>query len=95
LIDENNEIGDRRRLMEAMFMERQPREAPPAPPLDTTRRQARRWMCTNAHDYETSTQLAEGANAALSFPPDALDDPDHWVWDEALEAMSALEGRQS
>jgi hypothetical protein len=54
-----------------------------------TRRQVRNWLRLNAVDYEGATALAEAANTALSLPSGALDDPDHWIWDEAL---SALEG---
>lgn len=51
-----------------------------------TRRQVRNWMRRNAEDYDGPTALAEAANIALVLPYGAMDDPDHWIWDEAVEA---------
>jgi hypothetical protein len=43
------------------------------------------WMRAHEEEYETATQLAEGA--AAEFDGDEwCDDSDHWVWDLALEA---------
>lgn len=44
-------------------------------------------MLRNAQDYESATAIAEGANAALDLPNGAMDDPEHWVWDEAVRAL--------
>lgn len=52
-----------------------------------SRSQVRNWMRQNVGDYDGATALAEAANTALSLPPDAMDDPDHWIWDEALLAI--------
>ena len=51
-----------------------------------TRRQVRNWMRRNAEDCDGPTALAEAANIALVLPYGAMDDPDHWVWDEAADA---------
>ena len=48
---------------------------------------AENWMRRNAQEFETATELAEAANAALRLPPDAMDDECHWVWEEALSAL--------
>ena len=37
-------------------------------------------------EYENATVLAEAANVVFNMPQSWLDDPDHWVWDEALLA---------
>ena len=58
---------------------------PPAP--YSTRREVRRWMRMNIEDYENETELAEGANAALNLPDNALDEETHWIWDEAFLAF--------
>ena len=78
---------DRQLLAEAMFMERFPRPvfAPPQP--NASRRQVRSWMRKNADGFETATELAEAANAALDLPQFAMDDECHWVWEEALSAI--------
>jgi hypothetical protein len=55
-----------------------------------SRRKARGWMRQNATEYETATELAEATAAALVLPPGALDDPEHWIWDEAFEAMATF-----
>jgi hypothetical protein len=44
-------------------------------------------MRRNAEGFETATELAEAANAALRLPPEAMDDEGHWVWEEALSAL--------
>lgn len=56
-------------------------------PGSTTKRQVRNWMRRNAADYAVATALAEAANIALSLPSGAMDDPNHWIWDEALDAL--------
>lgn len=78
---------DRQRLAEAMFMERGPRQAITPPPPNASRRQACSWMRRNAEGFETATELAEAANAALRLPHEAMDDEGHWVWEEALSAL--------
>lgn len=81
-----NEATSRQISAEAAALERGPRRASVGPAPDTPRRQVRSWMRTNADNYETATQLAEGANAALNLPQHWLDDCEHWVWDEAAKA---------
>ena len=44
-------------------------------------------MRRNAEGFETATELAEAANAAMRLPPEAMDDEGHWVWEEALSAL--------
>lgn len=61
---------------------RQPVEQPKSTPYDTPR-MVRGWMSRHADEYDTATALVEAANAALNLPSWALDDPDHWVWEEA------------
>ena len=51
-----------------------------------TRRQVRNWMRRNAEDHDGPTAVAEAASIALALPYGAMDDPDHWVWDEAFDA---------
>lgn len=81
--------NDRKREIEAAFMERGPRPPAVKPTFDTARRRdVRAWMRHNAHDYETATALAEAANAVFRLPGDGLDDETHWVWDEAAEAFT-------
>ena len=77
--------SDRRRELEILSLARAPR-TPVIPPQPHTRRQVKAWMRSNAHEYETATQLAEAANTALRLPPGALDDETHWLWDEAATA---------
>lgn len=83
----NDEADKRQREAEAMFMERGPRPvaAPTAP--NATWRQARSWMRHNVEGFDSATELAEAANAALDLPPGAMDDEGHWVWEEALSAL--------
>ena len=57
-----------------------------AMPITASRRQVRNWMRLNAEDYDGPTQLVEAANIAFTLPCGAMDDPDHWIWDEALSA---------
>lgn len=78
--------ADRRRELEILSLARAPR-APIIPPPNHSRRQVRAWMRRNAHEYETATQLAEAANAALRLPLGSLDDETHWIWDEAADAI--------
>lgn len=85
LHDRANESASRNIQAEAASMKRSPRLAPVGPAPDPSRRQVRAWMCANADSYETATQLAEGANAALNLPQHWLDDGEHWVWDEAAK----------
>jgi precorrin-2 methylase len=79
----SQEANDRRREIEAAYMDRKAR--PPVIPVkpNATRQQVRSWMRKNVADYDDMTKLAEGANAALDLPTDALDDETHWIWDEA------------
>lgn len=42
------------------------------------------WMHKNWFDYETATELAEAADAYFELPSEWLDDPDHWIWEEAM-----------
>jgi hypothetical protein len=58
-----------------------------AMPIAASLRRVRYWMRLNAEDYEGPTQLVEAANIALVLPHSAMDDPDHWIWDEALNAQ--------
>ena len=85
--ESNDTSSDRKMEVEAFFMERPNRKepVPPAPPA--CRRTVRAWMLRNAQDYESATAIAEGANAALDLPNGAMDDPGHWVWDEAVRAL--------
>lgn len=87
VIEEGRVKTDLQRLFEAAYMERKPMKPsiPPAP--YSTRREVRRWMRMNIEDYENETELAEGANAALNLPDNALDDETHWIWDEAFLAF--------
>lgn len=79
---------------EAATMQRKPRLAPVAPAPEPSRKQVRSWMRENADEYETATELAEGANAALRLPQNYLDDSEHWVWDEAAAATKKEEGHE-
>lgn len=56
-----------------------------------TKAQVRSWMrrAVDDDEYDDCTSLAEGANAALELPPEAMDDPDHWVWEEAARLVPA------
>ena len=51
-----------------------------------SRRQVRSWMRNNADGFDSATQFAEAANAAIDLPPDAMNDDTHWVWEEAVSA---------
>ena len=85
-INDFNVVSDRQIESEAFTMPRSPR-LPVAPlPANPTRREVRNWMRLNWAGYETATALAEGVNVALNLPKEWLDDPDHWVWDEAMLA---------
>ena len=48
--------------------------------------QVRKWMRDNASEYETATELVEGAVATFDLPEFWIDDPDHEVWEIALKA---------
>lgn len=73
--------------LEALRRGKRRQDQQTALPGSASRRQVRNWMCQNAGDYDGATALAEAANIALSLPPDAMGDPDHWIWDEALLAI--------
>ena len=89
---ENQSRNDRDREIEAAFMERGERRQPEKKvSTEATRRQCRAWMQSNAEEYKCSTQIAEAANISLELPHGALDDPEHWVWDEAYLAMKQYE----
>lgn len=83
----NDEITRRQREAEAACLVRGPRPAIVPPPPNATRRQVRNWMRRNVEGFESATELAEAANAALDLPPGAMDDEGHWVWEEALSAL--------
>ena len=88
LYTEGNERSARLQEREVLRRVYTPR-APAVPPTPNPSRQAvRRWMRLNASDYETATNLAEAANAALDLPADWLNDSNHWVWDEALRVAA-------
>lgn len=55
-------------------------------PRDLSRRQIRVFLDANAEDYDGPTALVEAADLAFDLPESWLDDPDHWIWDEAFEA---------
>lgn len=82
-------FNDRRNALhlqaEAAAQVRDPRPPVGQPKPAATRQQVRRWMRRNAADYDTATALVEAANVALDLPAGAMDDPDHWVWEEAAE----------
>lgn len=84
-------FNDRRDAMhlqvEAAAQVRGPRPPIEPPQSAATRQQVRRWMGSNASDYDTATALAEAADAALDLPAGAMGDPDHWVWEEAMTAI--------
>lgn len=86
LHEQASEAEARRIQAEAIAMRRGPRLTPVGPAPDATRRQVRSWMRANADEYETATEIAEGANAALRLPQHWLDDSEHWVWEEAMAA---------
>lgn len=87
VISQGRVATDRQREAEAACMVRGPRPAVVPPPPNHARRQVRSWMRRNAEGFETATELAEAANAALLMPPEAMDDEGHWVWEEALSAL--------
>ena len=81
-------VCDERSIMETLASPRTPR-APTQRNHSTTatRKQVRSWMRRNAEHYEyCSTHLAEAANVAFDLPAGAMDDGDHWIWDEAYDA---------
>lgn len=86
VLETGRAVTDRRREIEAATMERKPRPAVSPPKQNATRRQVRVWMRQNVEGFESATQLAEAANAALDLPPGAMEDDTHWVWEEALSA---------
>ena len=84
----NDAKSDLRREVESACLVRGPRPALVPPPPNHTRRQVRSWMRRNADDgFETATELAEAANAAMRLTPGAMDDEGHWVWEEAISAL--------
>lgn len=62
----------------------------PAAPADPTRREVRNWMRRFGGECETATGIFEACNAGMDLPSWWSDDPDHWVWDEALCALDWL-----
>jgi len=61
-----------------------------------TKSQAKAWMLANVHDYKdhstgevNATFLAE-ACAAHFDRDEVLDDPDHWLWEIAIEYFDLL-----
>ena len=91
VIETGRAVTDRKREIEAATMERKPRPAVIPPKPNANRRQVRSWMRHNAQDFDSATQLAEAANAALDLPSGAMDDETHWVWEEALSALELAE----
>ena len=91
VIETGRAVTDRQREIEAATMERKPRRAAIPPQPNASRRQVRSWMRRNADGFDTATQLAEAANAALDLPPGAMDDETHWVWEEAISALDWVE----
>lgn len=84
---ENNEINARKREHEALRLVRGPRTAHAISASKIpTRLDVRRWMRTNASEYETATELAEAASVELCLPQDWIEEESHWVWDEAVLA---------
>jgi len=87
----NDADSDSRCEVEAAFLVRGTRTAPVPSPQNHTRKQVRNWMRRNVGDgFETATELAEAANAALRLPPDSMDDDGHWVWEEAMLALELV-----
>ena len=91
VIETGHAATDRQREIEAATMERKPRPVAIPPKPSASRRQVKSWMRQNAQDFDTATQLAEAANAALDLTSDAMDDETHWVWEEALSALEWAE----
>lgn len=90
-----NERARRQLSAEAAAIPRKQRPAVVMPDPNPSRRQVRSWMRANAADYDTATELAEGANAALNLPQSWLDDSEHWVWEEAMTATNGGEGEEA
>ena len=88
---ENNERNALIGMIEGTALTRKPRAAIQASPRNHNRAYVRQWMNANANEYESATELAEAANAALRLPVNCLDDETHWIWDEALNAMEREE----
>lgn len=59
--------------------------------MEPDRAPVRKWMDLHARDHKTATELAEAAAAAFDVDEEGgpLDDPDHWIWDEAVDAMES------
>lgn len=91
VIETGRAATDRQREIEAATMERKPRHAAIQPKPNASRRQVRSWMRNNADGFDSATQLAEAANAAIDLPPDAMNDDTHWVWEEAVSALEWAE----
>lgn len=47
----------------------------------------KRWMTLHQDEAETATELAEMAAHEGPGEDEWLDDPDHWVWEIAIEVM--------
>jgi len=89
---ENNERHALRGMIEGASLPRGPRGTVQPPLTNHRRSYVRLWLRVNAAEYESATELAEAANAALRLPDDCLDDHTHWIWDEAAEAMEGRDG---
>ena len=84
----NSDVSDRKRELEAAFMERGIRKPCLKPEPAAARRQVRAWMRRNVSGFDSATHLTEAANAALKLPPGAMDGA-HWIWDEAMLALES------
>lgn len=87
----NDQNDKSKREIEAATMVRGVRLSPVSPVPNATRKEVRSWMRRNATEYGDSTHLAEAANVALELPAGAMDDGDHWVWEEAYLASKIAE----
>ena len=89
IINNGRQEIDRQREIEAAFLDRAPRaplQLVPTTP-SASRRQVRSWMRRNFNDYDDATSIAEAANCVFDLPSGAMDDPEHWIWDEAADAI--------
>jgi hypothetical protein len=91
IISQGREITDRQREIEAAFMVRTPRKSIMPPTPYACRRDVRAWMRNNAEHYETATEIVEAANIIFRLPDDCLDDETHWIWDDAVDAVDAID----
>lgn len=51
-----------------------------------SRQSVTRWMMKYKNEFETATALAESA-ATRWQKPEWLDDPDHWIWEVAIDIL--------